>query len=48
MIKLYEITYIDNGKTEVLTEQEAIRQFGKNEWPEYRENYLPHVVVCEL
>lgn len=48
MIKLYEITYIDSGKTEVLNEHECISKFGKDEWPEYRENYLPHVVVCEL
>jgi hypothetical protein len=52
-MKKYEITYTDPflenyGKSIVMTESEAEKTFGKDEWPEYRENYLPHITVCEV
>ena len=51
--KRYEITCVDPymknyGKSEILTETECIARFGKDEWPEYREGYLPHIAVSEL
>lgn len=48
--KIYEITIIydlNKSKTVTYTESEALEEFGEN-WPEYRANYLPHVVVLEI
>jgi len=47
MEKRYEITFLDTGKTVEWTARKARAFFGKDEWPEYRENYLPHVFVDE-
>ena len=47
-MKHYEITFLDTGKTVVWSARKASNFFGKNEGPEYRENYLPHVIVAEL
>ena len=47
-MKRYEIHFLDNGKTVIWSARKASNFFGKDEWPEYRENYLPHVLVAEL
>ena len=45
---MYEITYIETGNTETLTEKEAEKQFGKDEWQEVKQGYLPHIVAIEV
>jgi hypothetical protein len=35
-------------RTRVLTERQAIKEFGRDEWEEIKANYLPHIVVAEL
>jgi hypothetical protein len=44
---MYEITFVDTGKTIRLTAQQAAKQFGKAEWREIKANFLPHIVVVD-
>jgi len=51
--KVYEVTFVDPslptyGKSIRMTKSQAEKHFGKREWPEYRDGYLPHVVVAEV
>jgi hypothetical protein len=45
---MYEVTFIDTGKTFYWSRQECDEHFGIDEFPEYRDGYLPHVVVCQV
>lgn len=45
---MYEITFVDTGKTVTWSEAKCRKTFGKNEWLEIKENYLPHIVVAKL
>jgi hypothetical protein len=47
-MKYYEITSVDSGKTQTLSEAQARNQFGKDEWLEIKQNFLPHLVVAEV
>lgn len=45
---MYEITFLGSGLTVYWTEEEAENHFGFGEWLEYRDNYLPNVIVVEV
>jgi hypothetical protein len=48
-MKRYEITFVEVNKTFVWTARQAQKHFGKQEWIEYKNNYLPsEVFVCEI
>jgi len=49
----YEITYVDPylanyGKTEVLTRAQCNKKFGKDEFDEIVQGYLPHIVAVKI
>jgi len=53
MARVYEITATDPtlptyGKTERLTEEQARKRFGRQEWNEVKANCFPHITVCEV
>jgi len=45
---MFEVTFIDSGKTEYLDYEECIEMFGEAEFKEIREGYLPHIVAVEV
>jgi len=45
---MFEVTFIDNGKTFYWTREECEEYFGKDEFKEYEQGYAPHVVVMPL
>lgn len=45
---MFEITFIDNGKTIYLTYVEACDMFGAAEFDEIKQGYLPHIVCVEI
>lgn len=48
MRKVYEITFIDNGRVEHWNERKAADWFGKDEWKEIKAGYLPHIVAVAI
>lgn len=46
--KLFEVTFIDNGKTVRWSEAECRKTFGKDEWKEVKAGYAPHIVAVEV
>lgn len=46
--RLFEVTFIDSGRTFRWTLDECQEHFGKAEFKEYLAGYLPHVVVVEV
>jgi hypothetical protein len=46
-MKYYEIISVDTGKSQVLSEAAARKQFGKAEWNEIKAGFLPHLIVSE-
>ncbi len=46
-MKKYHVYFIDSMREVIMSEAQAIRHFGRDEWVEYKNNYLPHVVVAE-
>lgn len=46
--EMFEVTFIDNGKTFEWSREECEAYFGKYEWREYEQGYAPHVVVAKL
>jgi len=47
-MKYYEVTSVDTGNTKVMSESECRKTFGKDEWVEVREGYLPNIIVVEV
>ena len=47
-MQLYEVTFIDAGVTEYWSLRQCKDYFGKDEFVEYLNGYLPHVVVVKL
>lgn len=47
-MKKYEITWIDSGKTVYWSKAKAEKHFGKAEFKEILEGYLPHIVAVEV
>ena len=45
---MYEITFIDNGKTVQWTERQCHDYFGRDEFNEILQGYAPHIVAVEL
>ena len=45
---MYEITSIDTGKTVRMTERECTEHFGKLEFDEIKQGYLPHLVCIQI
>ena len=45
---MYEITFIDSGKVMYWTRDQCEEHFGVDEFPEYEQGFLPHVVVCQI
>lgn len=48
MKRKFEVTFIDNGKTKIMTYKECVELFGKAEFEEIRLGYLPHIVAIEI
>jgi len=48
MTRVFEITSIDTGKTRRLTEPQARKLFGRDEWQEIKAGYLPHLAVMDV
>ena len=51
-MKYYEIISVDamlagKSKTTVLSEAAARKLYGKEEWNEIKQGYLPHLIVSE-
>ena len=45
---MYEVTFIESGKTFNWTKKQCIDFFGKDEFSEYAAGYAPHVVIIKL
>ncbi len=45
---MWEITFIDNGKTVYWTKAKCNRHFGKAEFGEISQGYAPHIVAIEV
>jgi hypothetical protein len=45
---MYEVTFIDAGKTFTWTLKQCQEHFGVQEFKEYEAGYLPHVVVVKI
>ena len=46
--EMFEVTFVSNGTTHYWNKQECEEYFGKDEWPEYEQGYLSHVIVMPL
>ncbi len=44
----YEITWIETGYTTIMTTKQVQKEFGKDEWEEIRQGYLPHIVAVQI
>jgi hypothetical protein len=45
---MYEVTFIETGKTFMWTLDECRSNFGMEEFKEYAAGHLPHVVVVKI
>ena len=45
---LFEITFVESGKTFEWTRAKCEREFGKAEFLEIEAGYLPHIVCCPV
>jgi len=47
-MKNYEVTWLDSGKTKILTLKECERIFGDVGFSEIVQGYAPHIVAIDL
>ena len=45
---MYQVTFVESGKTFTLSSYKAAKLFGRLEWKEIKENCLPHIVVIKI
>ena len=45
---MYEITFIDTGKTVRWTTRQCHEHFGRDEFDEIVQGYAPHIVAVKL
>jgi hypothetical protein len=45
---MYEITFIDTGRTVRWTDKRAATLFGRVEWLEIKQGYAPHIVAVKI
>lgn len=45
---MYEVTSVDTGRTKYMTQAQAEAFFGKVEFKEILDGYLPHIVAVEV
>ena len=45
---MYEVTFIDSGKTFRWSEAKCHKHFGKAEFSEILQGYAPHVVAVKI
>ena len=44
---MFEVTFTDVNRTYIWSLARCEEMFGVREWPEYRDGYLPNVIVVE-
>jgi hypothetical protein len=44
----YQVTSLDTGKTFIMTLKECHAAFGKNEFKEILQGYLPNLIVVKI
>lgn len=44
----YEVTFVEFGLTKILTRAEAVAEFGREEFNEILQGYLPQIVAVKL
>jgi hypothetical protein len=44
----YEVTWVEHGKTYYWPESDCIDYFGKDQWNEIKQGYLPHIVAVQI
>lgn len=45
---MWEITFIDSGKTVRWSTRQCNKHFGKDEFSEIKQGYAPHIVACKV
>tara|TARA_B100000073_G_C23510239_1_gene483501 strand:+ start:78 stop:221 length:144 start_codon:yes stop_codon:yes gene_type:complete len=45
---MYEVTFIEAGKTFIWTLEQCQQRFGVEEFKEYEAGYMPHIVVVKI
>lgn len=45
---MYQVTFVESGKTITLSSYKASKLFGRLEWKEIKANCLPHIVVTKI
>jgi hypothetical protein len=45
---MYEITFIDSGKTVRWSRAKCYKHFGKDEFKEILAGYMPHIVAVKV
>lgn len=48
MKKQFEVTFIDNGVTKLMTYKQCVEVFGKAEFKEILLGYAPHIVAVQV
>lgn len=46
-MEMYDITSVDTCRTTTMSEQDAIKLFGRPEWEEIKKGHLPHIVAIK-
>lgn len=47
-MKKYEVTSVSTGETETVTKREGNKKYGRDEFKEMIQGYLPNYIVVEI